>query len=480
MTSEPNNDDSDCHTWTKEPEEAPLYSDWKVTIERSSGIDEAVTNNNNKSVTYAVHRILLGPKSEYFTRVFSSYAANDDTDGSSSNACSFLESKDQHSRIVLPHELSDEAFDWTTEAFEMLLTECYKQVYSPPKNPRAFVALYYLADYFQVHDNVLKRFEILLLQNLNSGESGELYEGVIEFQEAGLYSIGIHTTFAKYCFAAGFKSISAGTNLADAADVPLWLEIATLLSNIVPETNPTDALQTNLKKKKKKKVEVGEEWSKNIAYFLNRNDSHATLEVCEKITCVTCMPYIHPEAALIFLNLEQHRFQKDVINSVSKLQERCVDTLLVSHLELPANKDLQKKAISEMSKHPPVIELYVTQTLDCLYETKLASQNRQDELDAEIVELSEKVQAGEEEVHSLLSSSSRRGVLHDGGTRERVKQYFLQHGSENYYGAEIDDCIEALSDIEETDIRNAIEILLEEGFLYKPFIANHLKVVGSG
>jgi len=475
MTSEPNNDDSDCHTWTKEPEEAPLYSDWKVTIERSSGIDEAVTNNNNKSVTYAVHRILLGPKSEYFTRVFSSYAANDDTDNSSSSACSFLESKDQHSRIVLPHELSDEAFDWTTEAFEMLLTECYKQVYSPPKNPRAFVALYYLADYFQVHDSVQKRFGLLLWRDLHSGKPGQIYKGVIEFQEAGLYSMGIHTTFAKHCHMIGSKSMYAGTELADTADVPLWLEIATLLSNASPETDPDDADYDDSNEGK-----IGEEWSNNIAYFLNRNDSHATLEVCEKLTCVTCMPYIHTEAALIFLNLEQQRFQRDVINSVSKLQERCVDTLLVSHLELPVNKDLRKKVISEMSKYPPVIELYVTQTLDCLYETKLASQNRQDELDAEIVELNEKVQAGEEEVHSLLSSSSRRGVLHGGGTRERVKQYFLQHGSENYYGAEIDDCIEALSDIEETDIRNAIEILLEEGFLYKPFIANHLKVVGSG
>jgi len=373
MTSEPNNDDSDCHTWTKEPEEAPLYSDWKVTIERSSGIDEAVTNNNNKSVTYAVHRILLGPKSEYFTRVFSSYAANDDTDGGSS-ACSFLESKDQHSKIILPHELSDDAFDWTTEAFEMLLTECYRQVYSPPKNPRAFVALYYLADYFQVHDSVQKRFGLLLWRDLHSGKPGQIYKGVIEFQEAGLYSMGIHATFAKHCHMLGSMSMYAGTELADTADVPLWLEIATLLSNASPETDPDDAMYDDSNEGR-----IGEEWSNNIAYFLNRNDSHATLEVCEKLTCVACMPYIDPEAALIFLNLEQQRFQKDLTNSVSKLQERCIVTLLGSHLEWPANKNLRKKAIPEMSKHPPVIELYVTQTLDCLYETKLASQSRQDE-----------------------------------------------------------------------------------------------------
>jgi len=471
MTSEPYND-SECHTWTKEPEEAPLYSDWKVSIERSSGIDEVATNN--KSVTYAIHRIMVGPRSEYFTRVFSLSATGATNDTDDSSACSFLESKDQHSKIVLPHEISDEAFDWTTEAFEMLLAECYKQVYSPPQNPRAFVALYYLADYFQVHDTVRKQFENLLLQDLNSGKSGQIYEGVVEFQKAGLHSIGIHAVVAKYCFTTGYISMSAGTMLADVADVPLWLEIATLLSSVLRASDTAGAMQTNIYNEWK----VGKEWSKNIAHFLNRNNSHATLEVCEELTCVACMHHIDPEAALMLLNLEQ-KFQNDLINSVTKLQERCVITLRSSNLELPENEKLREKAISEMSKYPPVIELYVKQTLDCLYKTKLASRSRQDELEVQIAELDEKVQTGEEEVHSLLSSKSRHG-LHGGGTREQVKQYFLQHGSENYYGAEIDDCIEALSDVEEADVRNTIEILLEEGFLYKPFIDNHLKVVGSG
>mmetsp|Transcript_16370 Transcript_16370/g.33456 ORF Transcript_16370/g.33456 Transcript_16370/m.33456 type:complete len:133 (-) Transcript_16370:762-1160(-) len=89
--------------WTKKPDEAPIYSDWRVTLERS----RSDSDSQCLSATYAVHRFVLGPQSVYFTRIFLSSAPESDD-----RPC-FVESKDQHSVIMLPPELSDEAFHCT-------------------------------------------------------------------------------------------------------------------------------------------------------------------------------------------------------------------------------------------------------------------------------------------------------------------------------------------------------------------------------
>ena len=67
--------------WSKDPEEEPLYSDWRITFLKKchanfddcGGDSESgggSSSSNMSTVTYHVHRNMIGPRSEYFTRLF--------------------------------------------------------------------------------------------------------------------------------------------------------------------------------------------------------------------------------------------------------------------------------------------------------------------------------------------------------------------------------------------------------------------------
>ena len=115
--------------WSKDPEEAPLYSDWKITFARNGIVDDdddddTMTKNNecggggdnknknemcssSSTVTYHVHRNMLGPRSEYFNRVFCQ-----------PGEASFSETHRQHSRIKFSSVLTQSSFDSITQAFK--------------------------------------------------------------------------------------------------------------------------------------------------------------------------------------------------------------------------------------------------------------------------------------------------------------------------------------------------------------------------
>ena len=95
--------------WSKDPDEAPPYSDRKITFAKQNDdndndhdhdhggnttdmkmhdcvddddenkINSSSSSNNNSRttvVTYHIHRCMVGPRCEYFTRIFDSNTSN--------------------------------------------------------------------------------------------------------------------------------------------------------------------------------------------------------------------------------------------------------------------------------------------------------------------------------------------------------------------------------------------------------------------
>jgi hypothetical protein len=136
--------------WSKEPDEAPDYSDWKITLAKKC---TSPTEETPPTVTFSVHRSLLGPQSEYFNRIFKSAdsAVSNNNDGAGDDCGAFSESKNQHSVIDLPPNISDKAFDLFVKAFETLLGYCYlEDVDFKGTSP---VPLFFVCDYFQMEDD---------------------------------------------------------------------------------------------------------------------------------------------------------------------------------------------------------------------------------------------------------------------------------------------------------------------------------------
>ena len=121
--------------WSLAPDPTPDYSDWTVVFEwegDTTTADEQLedkrrtdrenykndddqqerSTNSTVSYRYAVHRCMLGPKSEYFSRIFRSEQ--------------FIESNDRVSTIRFSGNMSKYTFQYVAgEAFQVLLNHCY-------------------------------------------------------------------------------------------------------------------------------------------------------------------------------------------------------------------------------------------------------------------------------------------------------------------------------------------------------------------
>ena len=164
--------------WSKDPEEAPPNSDWRITFVHDNDNDDTNEtkndgnggdddNSNEKCgtsrptmvVTYHVHRCMIGPPSEYFTRLFYQPLSSNDAGGDDDHQrVSFSESRNQQSRIEFSKMLTRNSFDSIIKGFETFLDYCYLD--SKWIKPERFdddnlspVALYFLSDYFQIQHN---------------------------------------------------------------------------------------------------------------------------------------------------------------------------------------------------------------------------------------------------------------------------------------------------------------------------------------
>ena len=177
--------------WSKDPDEAPPYSDWEIIfakngedhtdkLDAQNDDDEndrkgSDSNNKNKrrkhnnsradgdarisktaiaaaTTTYHVHRNMIGPRSEYFNRIF---------DENRHGTAAFSESRNHRSVIEFSTALTQDSFDHIVQAFELFLDYCYLD--STSTSYKHFlrryispVALVFLSDYFQIFKSTIQ------------------------------------------------------------------------------------------------------------------------------------------------------------------------------------------------------------------------------------------------------------------------------------------------------------------------------------
>ena len=365
--------------WSKSPEEAPPYSDWKITFtkkgshgdgddDRDGEDDEDDDSDTAKNYeaskpccnTYHVHRNMIGPQSQYFTRVF--YQSLADVDDAS-----FWESHNQHSRIEFSNVLSDSSFDSIVSAFEMFLAYCYFQeecclgMISP-------VALNFVRDYFQIHYDEFIVYVGICTNEVGSGLCIEevypvlipICQEIINFRSEGLNVETIQSAFVERC-GQNRDFLRPTSSLSDFVDTAIWIAIASYLKN------------TPCPK------EHSEDWSTNIAYFITKNKIETT--TFRMLTNKQLIPTIHAEAAVVLLKEESehgfdecfveeydiiingdHENDEVIINEttmLSNLQERCVDSFDLAKLENDA--DFCEEVLAVMT--PSVMKAYVRKNL---------------------------------------------------------------------------------------------------------------------
>lgn len=227
--------------WSKDPDKAPPYSDWKITFarkdddndndhhhdgygtnmnENDGGDDDENKIDSSSSrttvVTYHIHRCMVGPRCEYFTTIF---------DNTSHGGLSFAESQTQHSRIEFSAVLTHTSFHKILKAFEWFLDFCYfdKRIQTDRTSvwnaKISLVALHFLSDYLQIQNEdfvfqlaaytkIVQGHLLILLENIIPPECNVamkefpclLCKELINFRSEGLNVERIETMFIECCF----------------------------------------------------------------------------------------------------------------------------------------------------------------------------------------------------------------------------------------------------------------------------------------
>ena len=428
--------------WSKDPDEAPPYSDWEITFakngedhtERQDGqtVDDIEkgsdgTNNNKRrkhndgqadgdtrnrkretaiSTTYRVHRNMIGPRSEYFNRIF---------DENRHGIAAFTESRNHRSVIEFSTVLTQDSFDHIRKAFEAFLDYCYSINTTsmsddrftrgnrfPDRFPESYispVALVFLIDYFQItHPEYVAHIKLYteeLKKESSIRDSACVYRPiedrfcaicahVINFRSEGLSVETMEAILFKFCI-NNYKYLTCGSKLSKVSDVKLWLSIG-------PDIRKNCSL-----------VEWGK-WSDNIAYFIDANLEVIDDDEFQQLTNV--LPIIHPKGAVIFLREERRRglherskngnkdkkkstaytaYKYKYVNGNKKdtndddetvvltdLQDRCVVSF--DKAELENTTDLREQALSVMSNS--VMKEYVRRSLSRLNKVSTRLENR--------------------------------------------------------------------------------------------------------
>jgi BTB/POZ domain len=281
--------------WKKEPEEA-LYSDWKIEITPK----ESTSSPSKSTTSYAVHRFVLGCRSDYFNRVFGTKA--------------FAESSEQQSKIILPA--------LAAEAFEDMLDYCYSIGTKLNVQTSNAAGLLFLSDYLQIES--LKTSIENFLDNDLSNLTCAVY-----FQHAkDLHIESLLDRIALFCH-KNPSSLSKESALSAIADVDLWKAV------LKSQTDPSKETH---------------DWSSSLASFLEHRvwgDGSGKEEILEgqafkDLTDPALIPSISGKVACTFLQLERflhldgisrceeceaavHKQNEEP--KMTSLQERCVETL---------------------------------------------------------------------------------------------------------------------------------------------------------
>ena len=416
--------------WSKEPDEEPDFSDWKITLAIKKSDDTFTTPASSQiegeekispspsTVTFSVHRNILGLQSEYFKRIFKS---NNNSDDNASVTSTFTESRHQHSLIDFPSTISVKTFGIIVEAFEALLNYCYlENVNFKGTSP---VPLLYLCDYFQMEDDFENKVEDYSKIHFNDMASQTtlnlLYEQILEFRAVGLNVEQAQSILSENCYIR-MDLLKNGSPLAIIADLPLWLDVVLIIqergykSNIQYSSNSCSTFIVN--------------------FFENNDNSSAVdSESFQKLTDEKVLPNVDVDAALVLLKEEQKYATPDVPISdddntketeplaLTNLQNRCLESLIKAKLELTTQKELRDRATKVMILLPRVMGSYLNKTLNLYGEEQAKLVQEQAELVQELYEQKQltrtNAQAYKEESYRLQQQTIR----HD-SQREKAEQ----------------------------------------------------------
>ena len=481
--------------WSKDPEEAPPNSDWRITFVHDNDNDDTNEtkndgnggdddNSNEKCgtsrptmvVTYHVHRCMIGPPSEYFTRLFYQPLSSNDAGGDDDHQrVSFSESRNQQSRIEFSKMLTRNSFDSIIKAFETFLDYCYLD--SKYIKPERFdddnlspVALYFLSDYFQIQHNDFmshiamyteKKKKFLCSLDYNTSLQSQqdkvdayyclLCKDIINFRSESLNVETIQRIFVECC-SKDRKCLSPESPLSKIIDVTLWLAIAL---NMIHEGYP---------------FIHSHDWSNNIAYFIDNNDAESVDDDAFLILSNSeLIPRIHPNAAVILLEKEQSRglHKRAVENDnatkttteeeegsglidkvdddtmLSDLQERSVESFDSAQLELEDNDVLREKVLNVMS--PAVMKAYLRQTLVSMRKVI----NEKDD------EIRKTKREKKEAVDQITTESNNRQNLLNRIIGEQIIDIIARNQEESPK-CSLEECISTLPNIPRSDIDQVV------------------------
>ena len=379
------------------------------------------SSSSMSTVTYHVHRNIIGPRSEYFTRLFcqplSDGNANQNGDNDVTHGASFSDSRNRHSRIEFSSVLTNRSFASIVKAFETFLDYCYFEtaitVTRFEDEQLSPVALHFLTDYFQLqHEDFMnhsvmyteKERKALLYKEAASQHDETNKEkqnvlclwctDIINFRSEGLNVETIQTIFLECC-CENRKCLSPGSLLSKIIDTPLWLCITSKQSD------------NNLPQRV-----YSMDWSENVSYFIH-NDTTGSIEnnAFRILTNDTFIPNIHPTAAIILLNEERTRGLHDLPiqeipvteamtttakttededydeidghtankkddddTMLSNSQERCIGSFDSANLEQESNEDLREEVLNVMLH--TVMKAYLRKNLVRTRQTIAAKNNK--------------------------------------------------------------------------------------------------------
>ena len=496
--------------WSKDPEEAPLYSDWRITFARNGIVDDddddddtmkknnecGGGDNKNKNeiysssstVTYHVHRNMLGPRSEYFNRVFcQSLSKDDNEDNHGRTTASFSEAHNQHSRIEFSSVLTQSSFDSIIQALEKFLDYCYyfdTFSYTPDrfeKTNLSPVALHFLTDYFQIknedfmnHINMYteKKSESLLRKVKNQANEyySVLCKDIINFRSAGLNVEAIQKMFVACC-TRNRLCLSLGSPLSKVIDSALWLSIASSVGkgDICPGNESND-------------------WSNNVAYFIGENAIDA--DAFRILTDKNLLPTVDPNAAVILLDkerahglyerlLEENETKDMDVDGVrgvddvrddngstqlTCLQDRCVESFNLANLESESQEDLREKALRVMSH--TVMNAFLRKNLcrtrqtlkrknDEISQTKKEKNDLVKEKSDALRQLRTEKSGNIKAVNKLMQKRSYLKTSYEHAIRNQIIEVIARHQKE--FKLQTEDIVSMLPDIPQRDVINQLE-----------------------
>lgn len=266
--------------WTEQPDECFL-SDYRIEI-RVRGSEQVAT-------CYSVHRSVLsvGAKtSGYFVRIFQNE--------------NFAESRTKVSYIEL-HELA-------ARAFPAMLDYLYSPSDALDIAHDNAAALHHLGQYFGIA-SLRKRARQFWKDSMTIAQCGTYYGHAKIFQDDKL----VQAVVKKCC--QDFDDIETDSHLFAVSDVHLWLEI------LKENAGLPDVFLCSL-----------------IASFCLDRQNEMDAETFTKLTREELLPVVGSEAALHLLKLEKIFYLLHDTNTLSALQERCVEALAKSWKDSDSSK----------------------------------------------------------------------------------------------------------------------------------------------